>query len=182
MARPDYASLLQFSEGWLGCGLLTEERLEVLGREFESSDDKNTEHYRYKVFREYLASRRPLPSSVADALYTLGEEDPDPGMGGSMMSDIVGLPECPAAVRERALSSGARHLISQVRRLEVLAELDRGLTPELFDRCLLDPDAVIHRVLAGRPELSRQQLERLAEAGANKAVRNMAAARLRSHR
>ena len=75
--------------------------------------------------REFLASHRPLPPSLAEAFYSLGERDPDPGMGRAMMADIVALPECPANVRERAAASG-----EQVRRLEVSVYRGQDAAPK----------------------------------------------------
>jgi hypothetical protein len=182
MARSDPTSLLGFTDRWLALGVVTRERVEALGREFESSSDKNPEHYRYGAFRDYLAAHRPLPPVVADALYSLGEADPDRGMGRAMMMDIACLPECPPAVRDRALASGESGLVAAARRAVLIAELGRGLTEELFDRCLTAADGAVHRALVARPELTRRQLERIAEAGANRAVRNLAAVRLRELR
>ncbi|WP_406693641.1 hypothetical protein V5E97_21660 [Singulisphaera sp. Ch08] len=175
-------NLLGFTDRWLTLGVVTRERVEALDWEFESSSDKNSEHYRYGAFRDYLAAHRPLPPAVAEALYSLGEEDLDRGMGGAMMSDIVWLPECPPTVRDRALASGERSLVTAVHRAVLITELDRGLTEELFDRCLTATYGVVHRALVARPELTRPQLERIAEAGATRAVRNLAAVRLRGLR
>jgi hypothetical protein len=175
----EYQGRLQFSDQWLRLGLLTEDELCALGREYEMSDDKNTEHYRYRVFRNHLASLRPLSPAMADALYELGKEDPEPGMGAAMMREIVGLKECPGDVLEKAMSSGENHLVKAVRGKKLLAELNSGLTEDLFARCLESQEDYIHRALLARPELTRRQLEQLAETGCNRAVRNMAAVTLR---
>jgi hypothetical protein len=103
-------------------------------------------------------------------------------MGRAMMMDVACLPECPPAVRDRALESGENNLVAAVRRAVLIAELGRGLTEELFDKCLTAADGAVHRALVARPELTRRQLERIAEAGANRAVRNLAAVRLRELR
>jgi hypothetical protein len=179
MGSSDPASSLGFTDRWLALGVVTREQIEALGGEFGSSSDKNPEHYRYGAFRDYLAAHRPLPPAVAEALYSLGEADPDRGMGGAMMVDIACLPECPPAVRDRALASGERGLVAAARRAVLIADLGHGLTEEMFERCLAAADGAIHRALVSRPELTRRQLARIAEAGANKAVRNLAAVRLR---
>jgi hypothetical protein len=182
MNRQDYQRLLGFSEQWLRLGLLTEDELRVLGHEYETSDDRSTEHYRYRVFSRFLASHRPLSPQLAEALYELGRDDPYSPMGGAMMCDIVGLAECPAEVLEKASASGENHLVKAVWRRKLLEEMGAGLTEELFTRCLGSRDSVIQRELLGRPELSRRQLEQLAEGGSNRAVRNMARGRLRGRR
>jgi hypothetical protein len=182
MNQRDYQRLLQFSDSWLMLGLLSEDKLSELGHEYELSDDKNTEHYRYRIFQEYLTSHRPLSASMAEALYELGAEDTDTVMGGAMMGDIVSLAECPAQVLEKAYVSGEKHLVKAAKRRRLLSELSTGLTAEVFMRCLESRDAMIQREVLGCPELSRKQLEQMAEAGANRAVRNVAAERLRARR
>lgn len=182
MDRQDYQSLLGFSDQWLLLGLVTEDELRLLGHEYDLSEDKSTEHYRYRVFGRFLASHRPLSPQMAEALYELGRDDPRPPMGGAMMSDIVNLAECPAEVLEKAAASGENHLVKAVRRRKLLEELNRGLTADVFTRCLDSRDSVMQRALLGRPELTRRQLERLATGGSNRAVRNMARERLRGRR
>ena len=182
MNRQEYQRLLQFSDRWLRLGLLTEDQLCALGREYEAGEDKNAEHYRYRVFRRYLSTHRPLPPQMAEALYETGKEDRDPAMGGAMMRDIVGLAECPASVLEQALASGEKHLIRAARQRRLLTELGSGLTEDLFARCIGSRDGAIQRELLKRPELTRKQLEQLAEAGSNRAVRNLATVRLRGRR
>lgn len=179
MSKRDYKRLLRFGEQWFHLGLLTETDLATLGHRYETSGDRNDEHYRYKVFRDYLASHRPLPPAMAQALYELGQVDPDTGMGGAMMCEIVGLPECPSNVLEKALASGEQQLIKLVRRKKLLAELNSELTPEVFARCMASQDGHLQRELLARATLSRDQLKQLAEIGANRAVRNLARARLR---
>lgn len=182
MGREKYLRLLEFGERWLRLGLLTEEGLAALGREYESGGDENTEHYRYRVFVKFLAAHRPLSPLLAGALYELGGDDPDPALGGAMMRDIVDLAECPDEVLDKASASGRAHLVKAAWRKRLLAELKSGLTEELFARCLESGDAPMQRELLERGGLSRGQLERLAEAGSNRAVRNMARARLRGRR
>lgn len=174
--------VLGFSDRWFQLGLVTEEELCALRLEYEDSDDKNAEHCRYRVFRKYLGAHRPLPSATAEALYQLGAEDPDPGMGGAMMRDIVDLMECPPVVLERASASGEKRLVKAASQRRLLAELSGGVTAELFVRCLESGSAEVQRELLTKDELSRTQLEQLENTGANKAIRNMAAERLRGRR
>ncbi len=178
MKQTDYQKLLQFSDRWLQLGVLTEDNLLALGREYEVSEDKNTEHYRYRVFSTYLASHRPLSREMAEAFYELGSVDPDRTMGEAMMSDVVGLAECPAEVLEKALASREKHLVKAARRRMLLTELNSGLTADIFARCMESQDAVIQREMLNRPELSREQLEQLEASGSSRAIRNIAAERL----
>ncbi len=109
-------SPFQLTEDWFALGVVTPERLAVMRAEWERGEDPNPEHYRWRAFCDFVASRRPLAPDLAVALYALGERDPDQAMGGSMMDTIVRLPECPEAVLDAALASGRRHLMRLVER------------------------------------------------------------------
>ena len=91
MSKRDYKFLLQFSDRWFDLGILTSERLDELGRDFDMGDDGNTEHFRYAVFREYLEAHSPLPPQITEAFYDLGSTDPDHCMGGAKMKEILDL-------------------------------------------------------------------------------------------
>jgi hypothetical protein len=182
MTRPDPVALLGFTARWLELGVVDRDRIEALGREFEVGDDPNPEHYRWRAFSDFLAGRRPLPPALAEALYSLGEEDADRGAGLAMMAAVANLPECPAAVQDRAMASGDRGLSASVLRTRLRTELEGELTDESFERCLASADGAVQRTLVDRTDLTPQHLERIAAEGANRAVRNLAAARLRRRR
>ena len=112
----DYREVLGFTEAWFGLGLMTEERLAEMGREYESGDDKNTEHWRYGVFRAYLRDNRPLNPEIAESLYEIGSADSDYFMGGAIMHDIVSLAECPESLLQKVKSSGRKHLFKGMNR------------------------------------------------------------------
>ncbi len=114
MNHRDYAAILGFSDKWFALGVVTKESLILSGATYESSDDKSSEHYRYGAFRWFLSQHRPLLPSVVEALYGLGEDDPDYSMGGAMIADIVDLPECPPSVIAKALASDRKHLVRKV--------------------------------------------------------------------
>ena len=179
MDPKDAKNALEFSDRWFELGLLTESQLVALGRKVCAGDDKNTEHYRYGVFMQYLESHQPLLPHLADAIYELGAEDPDPSMGIAMMCDIIALPECPQTVLQKALNSGHKELIKQAVHRNLLTELEAGVTADLVERCLTSRDPSIQRSLLGRRDLGRNHLERLREEGATRAIRNTAADRLR---
>ena len=115
-AAVDFGARLGFTPAWYALGVVDQAFLERARGEWDKGEDANTEHYRWWAFREFLASHRPLAPDLAVALYELGAADADPGMGGSMMSAIVYLPECPQAVLDAAAASGVRHLTRAVER------------------------------------------------------------------
>ena len=116
MPPKDYKTILGFSEHWFTLGVVTEESLLLSAAEYEASGDSSTEHYRYGAFRWYLSQHRPLSASDAEALYELGNSDPDYSMGGAIIADILDLPECPRAVIAKALMSDRKHLVRKAER------------------------------------------------------------------
>jgi hypothetical protein len=153
-----------------------------LRAEWARGEDPNPEHYRYWAFKQFLAAHRPLAAESAAQIYELGAADPDQARGSAMMADIVALPECPPEVRARARTSGYRWLEKSVARVEILQKLAGGLTAELFERCLAERDRLVHRQIVEMDGLTRDQVKRLAEAGASRAIRNFARVRLRAGR
>jgi len=105
-------AVLHLPEPWFVLGVLTEEQAIQLAAACLQSDDQHPEHYRWWAFTDFLREHRPLPTALASALYSLGEHDPDVQMGGSMMTTIVKLDECPAEVLAAAVASGRPHLVA----------------------------------------------------------------------
>ena len=126
----EFGRLLGFTPAWSALGVVDDAVLAWQRTEWDKGEDDNTEHYRYWAFREFLAAHRPLAPELAAALFELGESDPDWAMGGSIMADIVHLPECPPAVLNAAVASGRKHLIRIVerRRAEPSAAATRPAT------------------------------------------------------
>ncbi|HSE22910.1 MAG TPA: hypothetical protein VLB68_14690 [Pyrinomonadaceae bacterium] len=66
---------------------------------------RNSEHYRWRAFLDFMQLRMSLDSSIARRLYQLGAGDPDAEMGGSMMAHILRRKDCPEdLLRDAALS------------------------------------------------------------------------------
>lgn len=111
-------TLLEFSDLWRDYGILNDEELLALPETYRTSDDKNTEHYRYRVYMRYRDAHRPLTQETAWILFQLGGSDPDRAMGSAIQWDILNLPECPPALIEAARTSGEDRLLKAVERRE----------------------------------------------------------------
>ena len=110
----DIGEILGFTQAWYTLGIVDESVLDRAKAHWDTGEDDNTEHYRWRAFKEFLTTRRPLSPELATALYELGAADADSGMGGSIMVNIVYLPECPRNVLDAASASGQRHLVRAV--------------------------------------------------------------------
>lgn len=115
---------LGFTEEWLRLGIVTPAQIAEAIQTFEQSDDKHSEHYRYKAFRDFLNRHRPLPPDLAIQLFELGDKDPDYSMGGAVMADILLRPECPPEVVEKSARSGRKHLVKMVAKRRAQDERD----------------------------------------------------------
>jgi hypothetical protein len=107
----EVANPLGFSEQWFALGLITKPQHQELLVEFQKGDDPHPEHYRWRVFCNFLGRHDPLSDQLMWQLYRLGEMDADHAMGGSMIAAILRRADCPAdLVREAARNSDRKHL------------------------------------------------------------------------
>jgi hypothetical protein len=87
---------LGFTKQWIDLGIITRDELEHIVTQYETNDDKNQEHYRWRVFDSFLNANRNFDELTIRQLYQLTESDPDAfGAGQSMMVRVLGLPGCP---------------------------------------------------------------------------------------
>ncbi len=75
-----------------------------------SGEDTNTEHYRWRALLDFVESKKLLDEHIVKALYNLGANDPDTGMGGSIMAHILGRNDCPKDLLELAAKSDEKFL------------------------------------------------------------------------
>jgi hypothetical protein len=81
--------ILKFSQAWIDLGIITPAKLRQLETVWATGEDLNTEHYRWGAFHDFIKSKALLNEETANALYKLGENDPDVAMGGAMMAHVL---------------------------------------------------------------------------------------------
>jgi hypothetical protein len=81
--------MLEFSQEWIDLGIITPAKLKQLEAIWDIGEDVNTEHYRWGAFLDFIKSKALLDEKTANALYELGENDPEVAMGSSMMAHIL---------------------------------------------------------------------------------------------
>lgn len=101
----DIFKQLEFSQEWVDLGIITPAKLDQLEAEWATGEDKNTEHYRWSAFLDFVKSKELLDEETAKALYSLGANDPDGAMGGSIMAHILRREDCPKDLLELAATS-----------------------------------------------------------------------------
>jgi len=85
----EHLKRLGYSQVWIDFNVLSEECLEEQIKEFKSSDDTNTEHYRYKTFKIFLANLECIENSLLNNLLDLIRIDLDESMAMSMGLDLL---------------------------------------------------------------------------------------------
>ena len=170
-----------YTAPWLRAGLIDREYLEVQIAEFLSVDDPHLEHYRYGAFRRFLHGRTEFTNDEIRELVAAANNDPDGGMSGAMLVDLINDPRVSEAQFE--MVAGARQGESIEREVN-RARLKRALMRDITDQAALDGaitlrNSALHRWLIDRPDLPRHAVERLVVEGRSKAIRNLAIVRLR---
>lgn len=81
-------SVLGYDENWLTYGLLDPEWLRIQIEEFETSDDQNTEHYRYATLIRWINSKQSFTNEELDRFLEVCLNDSDSLMAGSAAKEI----------------------------------------------------------------------------------------------
>src|SRR5689334_12768521 len=81
--------ILGYSSQWLDSGLINKQFLMDQLDEYQSSEDKNTEHYRYTAFQDILKTNTTLSDNTLEMYIELASIDEDHAMGKSALGDLV---------------------------------------------------------------------------------------------
>jgi len=101
---------LEFSQEWIELGIVSQAKLNQMEIEWLTSDDRNSEHYRWRAFLDFMQLQVSLDPLIARRLYKLGANDPDVEMGGSMMAYVLRRKDCPEDLLREASVSGEKFL------------------------------------------------------------------------
>ena len=82
------SQLLGYSPDWFKYGIMDEKKLEMQLKEFENSDDENTEHYRYAAFLNWLQNKDSLSLQEIKNYIELAINDEIETMGGSAIKEL----------------------------------------------------------------------------------------------
>src|SRR5438067_2402948 len=80
---------LGYSPLWLDYGLLDEDLLRKQSKQYDTSDDKNAEHYRYVAFRAVLTKNATLDDELLDKYIRLAQLDRDSSMAQAALILLV---------------------------------------------------------------------------------------------
>lgn len=175
-----------FTQKWMDFGFLTEESLHSQAEQQLASGDSNHEHLRYTAFKSWIRGRISASDGDISNFADLALSDPDRTMAGSALADLIDTPwitDDQFGFLAHKLAVFGAWTEKRIFRSKIIRELDKGVwNPELFENVLAQKDRSIHARLILHPDLSRSQLERLAEHGATRGIRAKAGEALKSGR
>jgi hypothetical protein len=115
---------LGFSDRWIELGIIRLDELDQLKKEYGEKIDKDKGHFRWGVYERYKIKMRAEPESVdMEAIYRLGESDPDQGVGGAIMTSVLWRDDCPLWLLEEATHSEWGHVSRTAVRLLAIRNL-----------------------------------------------------------
>jgi hypothetical protein len=189
MTSPEsIAAHFGYTGDWLRLGIVTQAELQRQFAEFETCEDKNTEHYRCAAFRDYLNRIDGIADETLHELLALsdsGHDGCDLALNRAfelVRSDLLNNSQLQSLRKQPDFNQHSSFRLAVDRVL-----LDRRLTSDgLTDRALHDirvpNDASTIRRLLDRDDLTRDHVAWIAEHACNKRLRNVAAQRLTSRR
>lgn len=176
---------LGYSRRWLDGGLLSKEELLEQYRQFRMPNgDRNLEHYRHRAVTNYLDRLEGMTDEEVDELLEIGRLDPDYSIQSDVPHSLVRkrwlTDEQLDRVASRFSSPSFDRLVSRIRLLRRLAGPE--VEASVLDEAIACGDAHVHEAVLAHPRLARQQVLRLGQTGANRAIRNSARQLLESRR
>lgn len=85
----DKLNRLGYTQSWLDFGILTEENLNNQTEHYNASADKNSEHYRYQTFKNFLELQPQVDNNLINKLFKIIQQDSDESMARAMGLDIL---------------------------------------------------------------------------------------------
>ena len=148
------------------------------------TDPPSPEHSRYAAFAGRLTALERVSDALLESLIAEAAADPDASMGGSVLA-LIADHRLLSENQRAALLSHPQYqqpfLQHRLRRATLLHLLRASsLSEDVIQQCISFPDAPVHSALLDHPALSHSHLAALRDHGMNRAVRNIAAQRLRT--
>lgn len=94
-----------FPPTWFAAGVVNPESAADFARYATQAPERLTRHWRWAAFRDWSEEREFLTAEQCQAVYTLGEADPDVNLGTALMCHVLYQRLCPPDVRDLAKKS-----------------------------------------------------------------------------
>lgn len=174
---------LGYSTLWVEYGILNTDYFQDQENRYVSSDDKNSEHYRYQTLMNYLSAKTQLTDNEFENYLQIVYSDIDPTMAGSAAVSLFSKIELTEFQFEKLCNELCRFgdwTGKIITRQIIFRELGKGiLTGKLFNDCLDSNDSVIQEYILDM--LDKYQLQQLVINGANRTIKSIASNKLKKY-
>lgn len=82
-------NMLGYTQKWLEYLFITESELEAQIEKYNSSDDKNSEHYRYRTLQKWIQSKQEFSNQEIEQFIEIATEDSDLMMSGAAYKILI---------------------------------------------------------------------------------------------
>jgi hypothetical protein len=110
MRYEDAFALLGFNQPWVDLGILTGERAEALLNEYLTSEDKRTEHYRWRAFTSFMEENPTLEAGLMRQIYVLSKTEPDDMLQDSMIHTLIRRDDLPLELLKNEVESPVKSI------------------------------------------------------------------------
>ena len=176
----DMIKFLDYTQGWFDLGIVDEEYVRSQFKEFQASEDKDQEHYRYRAYIKFFKRKRSLTDDEIDKIFSLKDDDPDQcDMKGVWIGELIRNPILTDkqyfAIEEKYPEIRGGFLKKVYQRHGIFRRLKKeGLTQEVFKEICESEDSQVHPAIFDQHDLKREHVEWMCRNGVNKRVRNIA--------
>jgi hypothetical protein len=185
MTVEEILQALGYTHEWLEWGIVDEEYLRSQYAKYSQSDDKNQEHYRCQGFLDYLNLLQQVTDEMIDRIFLLTDAGPDGcDLTVNRLFELIGsgilTDEQHFALAHRHPGVLEKPIEEFYRRHSLLRKVRQSGLAANFTEIQESADSFIQLHLLDHPDVAREHLEWLKDAGASKSIRNRAEACLRS--
>lgn len=167
---------LGFTKPWLTQGILTESLLMTLYHQFQTSEDKNQEHYRWQAFTQYLGNKTTLTDAEVAVCFRLQDGDlcdlQKNRIFAVLHSNLLSAEQLQALADKHSFMN-EKPFKTLYQRLLIMQRMQHGLSDAIFHDIKQSQDTALYRMAVEDYSVTKEQLLWLS-LHANKKVRNMA--------
>lgn len=110
MKEEDALALLGFDQAWVDLGILSSELAKALVEEYLISDDRRTEHYRWRAFSSFMDANPALETNVMHEIYQLSKAEPDDMLQDSMLHTLIRRDDLPLELLRKEAESPVKSI------------------------------------------------------------------------
>ena len=96
---------LQVTQKWIDLRIIDHQNFIQIKDKYLEGEDGSTEHYRWWAFTNFLQANHNLAQDKFYQIDNLGKNDPDFAMGRAIRISLMGHPNCPKELIDRAIAN-----------------------------------------------------------------------------